>query len=164
MTKLCLTSIKYDTYSIRKDTYQELPIRESKLSAFEKMSSNFKLQKTRFLCLGSKRGSVFKGALATKKLLPRLSFAELFSCSNRERKKNDQSGHPLSNHAGDTAFAPATLHFSSARELSGTKFDLTRVEKVYKCVPICLCCLRICAHRRCVAKGMYRKGEYEKVK
>ena len=60
---------------------------------------------TLFSVFRVKKGASVEEALATKKYPCRLSLAVLLSCSDRERQKSDQSGHPLSNHAGDTAFA-----------------------------------------------------------
>jgi hypothetical protein len=63
----------------------------------------------------------------------------------------------------DTAFALVTPHFSSARELTGTKLAKTCIKKVlgiYLYVP---CRLHICAHggRIYILTGMYRKEVYE---
>ncbi len=85
-------------------------------------------------------------------------------CSDMERKKTDRSGHHLLSHARDTPFAPVTPHFSSARELTGTKLAMACVKKVqgiYLYVP---CRLHICAHGgpiygyRHVQKGSVWRG------
>jgi hypothetical protein len=83
---------------------------------------------TLFSVFRVKKGASVEEALATKKYPCRLSLAVLLSCSARERQKSDQSG--ASSFEGDTPFAPVPMHFSSARVLSGTKLDMSRVEKV----------------------------------
>jgi len=57
-------------------------------------------------------------------------------------------------------------HFSSARELAGTKFALTCVKKVHVLgvYPSAPCRLRICIPQGRIATGMYRQGAYEQEK
>ncbi len=74
--------------------------------------------------------SVLRSRSLPKKLVPIGSPSQiLLPCSDRERKKTDQSRHQISSNARGHAIYVVTPHFSSARELIGTKLAETCFKK-----------------------------------
>ncbi len=93
-------------------------------------SSSLNCKKTFSAIRATKGGVCFEGSVATKKLVPRLSFRVLLLCNDMESKKMASQGIKFRVMRGDTPFALVTPHFSSARELTGTKLAMTCVKKV----------------------------------